>query len=134
MKMRTLYAVAAMAFAAAPLAGAQETKTQIVELGGQSADSLLLRYRFEAMWAIDAQRILLRDTQRDHYLLTLTEPCEKLDMHRNVTFVPALKDRIRSSVRYEVRDPAAEPCDIGRVEQIDKTRASALRAELAARN
>lgn len=134
MKVVTLSAIAAVALALVPQAMAQDVKTEIVELDGQRVESLLLRYPFEAMWAIDANRVLLRDTQRDHYLLTLDAPCEKLDMQRNVRFVPALKGRVREGVRYEVRDPVAEPCDIARIAQIDAAQASSLRAEFAARN
>jgi hypothetical protein len=59
----------------APAMGQSPRKTDMVELGGKSVDSLLLRYAFDATWAIDTQNILLRDTYRDYYKVTLKAPC-----------------------------------------------------------
>jgi hypothetical protein len=114
--------------AAAPAVGQPEKKTELVELDGKAVDSMLLRYAFDATWAVDEQHILVRDTYRDHYLVTLKSECEKLEMQRGIKFFPALAGRIRASLRYEVRDPVGQPCDITRVEQIDQERANELKA------
>jgi hypothetical protein len=128
--MKAMLAALLVAAMAAP-AVAQERKTELVDKDGEGVETLLLRYKFDAMWAVDQERILLRDTYRDHYLLTLEAPCEKLDMNRSVTFVPALAGRIKASLTYEARDKAGPPCDIAKVEWIGDERAAALRAEVA---
>jgi hypothetical protein len=114
--------------AAAPAMGQPERKTELVELDGKAVDSMLLRYAFDATWAVDEQHILVRDTYRDHYLVTLKNECEKLEMQRGIKFFPALTGRIRASLSYEVRDPVGQPCDISRVEQVDQARANELKA------
>ncbi len=132
MKVRMMSRCAAMLAAAVVVAApavAQESNTVLVDDKGEVVDSLLLRYRFEGMWALDDQRILLRDTYRDHYLITLEEPCPKLDMDRSVLFVPALSGRIRAARTYEVRDKAGEPCLISKVEWIEDAQAAELRQE-----
>jgi Family of unknown function (DUF6491) len=117
--------------AATPAVAQPDQKTELVNEDGQSVDSLLLRYAFDATWVIDDTHILMRDTFRDHYYVTLKEPCEKLDMQRDIKFVPALTGRILSSRRYETRDAAGPPCDIVKLEQIGSERAAELRASLA---
>lgn len=135
--MKTLIASVVMsaAMAAGLSAGpalAQSAKpTQLVDDKGATADSLLLRYAFEATWVIDNQRILVRDTHRDHYLISLKDKCEELDKDRGFVFFPALKDRVRASLHYEVRSKAGPYCDIGKIEQINSEAAASLRAELA---
>lgn len=128
--MRAMLAAILVAAVAAP-ATAQAPRTVLVDKDGEVVDTLLLRYAFDAMWAVDQERILLRDTYRDHYLLTLEAPCEKLDMNRSVTFVPALAGRIKASLTYEARDKAGPPCDIAKVEWVGREQAAALRAESA---
>jgi hypothetical protein len=123
--------IATATTAATTTAMAQAPSTVLVNEDGEVVDTLLLRYSFDAMWALDTQRILLRDSYRDHYLLTLDAPCEKLDMDRSVTFVPPLTGRIKASLTYEARDKAGPPCDIAKVEWIGKEQAAALRAEAA---
>lgn len=113
--------------AAAPAIGQPERKTELVDLG-KSVDSMLLRYAFEATWVVDDQHILVRDTYRDHYVVTLKDECEKLDMQRGFNFFPALSGSIKAGRQYEVRDRAGPPCDIVRVEKIDQGRANELRA------
>jgi hypothetical protein len=115
---------------AAPALAQQQTKTALVELDGGQVDTMLLRYPFEATWVIDDTHILLRDTYRDHYLITLKAPCKKLDMQRGINFVPALSGRIKASLTYEARDAVGPPCDITRVEQIADTKAAELRASV----
>jgi hypothetical protein len=128
--MRAMATALMVAALVAP-AAAQTPKTVLVDKDGEAVDTLLLRYKFDAMWAVGQDRILLRDTYRDHYLLTLEAPCEKLDMDRSVTFVPELAGRIKASLTYEARDRAGPPCDIAKVEWIGDERAAALRAEVA---
>lgn len=123
-------AVAAMA-SAAPATARQEPRTELVELGGAQVESLLLRYHFDATWAVSDTGILMRDTQRDYYLISLKAPCEKLGMQRGFTFVPALAGRVKAALSYEVRDVAGRPCDVARLEQISDARAAELRASLA---
>lgn len=125
-------ALAAGGFAIAPATGQETPKTAMVE-DGKQVDSLLLRYGFDATWAVDTQRVLLRDTYREHYLLTLKEPCAALDMQRGFKFVPALNGRVRESLRYELRNYKGAPCDIAQIEKINDTRAAELRAEVAAK-
>ena len=115
---------------AGPVAAQGDTKTVLVEKDGEQVDTMLLRYAFDAMWAVDETHILLRDTYRDHYLITLKEPCHKLEMQRGVTFVPALSGRIKASLIYEARDKVGPPCDLSRVEQIEDEKAAELRATI----
>ena len=117
---------------AAPAMGQPEKKTELVELG-KSVDTLLLRYGFEATWVVDSQNILLRDTYRDHYLVTLKDGCDALvDIKRSFKFFPELSGSLRAGRTYEVRNSVGAPCDIAKVEQIDDARAAELRAAVAA--
>jgi hypothetical protein len=119
--------------AAAPAMGQPEKKTELVKLGGESVDSMLLRYAFDATWVVDSQNILLRDTYRDHYLVSLKDGCDALvDIKRSFKFVPALTGSIRAGRTYEVRNSVGAPCDIVKIEQIDDARAQELRAAVAA--
>ena len=115
---------------AAPALAQGDNKTILVERDGTEVRTLLLRYPFEATWVIDESHILLRDTYRDHYLVTLKAPCAKLDMQRGIKFVPALAGRIKASLTYEARDPVGPPCDVTRVEGIEKAKAAELRATI----
>jgi hypothetical protein len=123
-------AVAAGFAASAPALAQGDAKTVLVKLDGTQVDTLLLRYPFDATWVIDDTHILLRDTYRDHYLITLKAPCQKLEMQRGIQFVPALSGRIKASLTYEARDKAGPPCDLTRVEQIADTKAAELRATI----
>jgi hypothetical protein len=135
--MKTLVASllvsAAMAAGAmvAPALAQEAKKTELVNAKGETVDSLLLRYAFDATWVIDSQRILVRDAHRDHYLVTLKEKCDALDLDRDFKFFPVLHDRIRSSLNYEVRNPVGPICDIGKVAFVSDGAAKDLRAELA---
>jgi hypothetical protein len=117
--------------AVAPALAQAPAKTVMVDGKGATVDSLLLRWRFEATWVIDNNRILLRDAHRDHYLLTINDGCEKLDMDRAFKIFPEMAGRIYSSLRYEVRDKAGPYCDISKIEQVNAEAAASLRAELA---
>jgi hypothetical protein len=130
----SLASVAVVGLAAAPAIGQPEKKTELVELGKGSVDTLLLRYAFEATWVVDQKNILLRDTYRDHYVVTLKDECEQLDMQRSFKFFPALAGNILAGRQYEVRDRTGEPCDIVRIEQVDTERANELRAASKARD
>jgi hypothetical protein len=124
--------LAAMAAGLATPALAQDAKhTQLLDDTGAAVDSLLLRYDFEATWVIDNERILVRDTQRNHYLISLKGKCAELDKDRSFAFFPVLKDRVRASLHYEVRSKAGPYCDIGKIEEINAQAAASLRAELA---
>jgi hypothetical protein len=123
---------AAMAAGLAAPVLAQEAKhTQLVDDKGATVDSLLMRYALEATWVIDNQRILIRDAHRDHYLISLKDKCEELDKDRSFVFFPALTNRVRASLHYEVRSKVGPYCDIGKIEQINSAAAASLRAELA---
>jgi hypothetical protein len=123
-------AVAAGFAAGAPALAQGETKTVLVEKDGTEVRTMLLRYPFEATWVIDDTHILMRDTYRDHYLITLKAPCQKLEMQRGIQFVPSLSGRIKASLTYEARDKAGPPCDLSRVEQIEDAKAIELRATI----
>jgi hypothetical protein len=116
---------------AAPVVAQDARHTQLVDGKGATVDSLLMRYGLEATWVIDNQRILIRDTHRDHYLISLKDKCEELDKDKSFGFFPALKDRVRASLHYEVRSRAGPYCDIGKIEKINSEAAASLRAELA---
>ena len=124
-------ALAASVFAVAPAIAEPDVKTQLVDGSGKQVDSLLLRYGFDATWVLDDQKVLLRDTYLDHYLVTLAAPCEWMDRSTAFKFFPALTNRVRASLRYEVRDNAHENCDIAKVEKISTEAAKTLRAENA---
>lgn len=111
--------------AAAMLAGpavAQERNTDLVD-EGTSVDSLLLRYHFDAMWALDDENLLLRDTYRDHYQVTFDKACTWIDQPRAVVFVPALTSRIRASLPYEARDKNGQICEVAKIAKIPKDEA-----------
>jgi hypothetical protein len=116
---------------AAPALAQGATNTTLVDDKGATVNSLLLRYRFDATWVIDNQRILVRDAHRDHYLISLKDPCKELDRDHSFVFFPALKDRVRASLTYEVRSKVGPYCDITKIEQINSEAAASLRAELA---
>ena len=97
---------------------------------GAEVRTMLLRYPFEATWVIDDTHILLRDTYRDHYLITLKAPCQKLEMQRGIEFVPNLAGRVKASLTYEARDRVGPPCELSRVEQIEDAKAIELRATI----
>ena len=120
------------AFAVAPAMAQEAQKTGMIE-DGKPVDNLLLRYAFDATWVVDTQHVLMRDTYRDHYVLTLKEPCEALDMQRGFNFVPALSGQVREGRRYELRNYKGAPCDITQIEKIDNARAAELRAAVAAK-
>jgi hypothetical protein len=106
-------------------------KTVMVNGKGATVDSLLLRWRFDATWVIDNHRILMRDANRDHYLITMKDECKKLDLDRNFIIFPELRDRVYSSLSYEVRDKAGPYCTITSIEQVNSEQAASLRSELA---
>src|SRR5262245_34224170 len=106
-----------LAGAAAPALAQTPGKALMVNGKGATVDSLLLRYAFDATWVIDNHRILLRDTHRDNYLITMKDACEKLELDRQFIIFPELKDRVYASLKYEVRDKAGPYCDITSIEQ-----------------
>lgn len=134
--MRTVIAAVAAALAAsaviAPAVAAPEQKTELADQG-KPVDSLLLRYGFDATWVVDSQTILLRDTYRDHYVVTMDQPCEWLELDRSFFFFPKLADRVRAARFYEVRDNAHENCTISKIEKVSSETAQGLREKLAAR-
>lgn len=101
----------------APALAAPDRKTELVDMG-KPVDSLLLRYRFESVWVLDGQTVLLRDSYRDHYLVTLARPCEWMDRSRAFHFFPKLANRVRASLSYELRDDMHENCDVAKLEKI----------------
>jgi len=117
--------------AAAPALAQAPAKTVMVNGKGATVDSLLLRWKFDATWVIDNHRILIRDANRDHYLVTMKDECKKLELDRNFAFFPALTDRVYSSLSYEVRDKAGPYCTITSIEQVNSEQAASLRSELA---
>ena len=123
-------AVAAGFVASAPALAQNDAKTVLVEKDGTQVDTMLLRYPFDATWVVDDTHILMRDTYRQHYLITLKAPCKKLEMQRGIQFVPALAGRIKAAITYEARDKVGQPCDVTRVEQIEKEKAAELRATI----
>ena len=118
------------AFVVAPAMAQDAQKTAMVD-DGKPVDSLLLSYAFDATWVVDTQHVLMRDTYRDHYVLTLKEPCEALDMQRGFKFVPELSGQVREGRRYELRNYKGAPCDITQIEKVDNARAAVLRAATA---
>lgn len=122
--------LAACAAAIAPAAAEPERRTEIAD-NGKAVDSLLLRYRFDATWVLNTQSILLRDTYREYYVLTLDEPCEWIAFAHPFFFFPELEDRVRAELTYDVRDDKHEICDIAKIEKVSGATAKELRAKLA---
>ncbi len=118
------------AAAMAPAVAAPERRTETVD-DGKAVDSLLMRYRFDATWVLNPTSILLRDTYREHYLLTLKESCGWIELSNPFTFFPELKQRVRADRSYEIRDNLHENCDIARIEKVSSETARELRAKLA---
>lgn len=124
----SLVALIAAASLAAPALGETGRKTELVDLDGASVDRLQLRYNFDAVWVIDTQNILYRDTSRDHYLVTLKETCEQIDVRsRRFNFFPSWSHRLLASNTYEVQPEVGPECDVARVEQVGDDRANTLR-------
>jgi hypothetical protein len=115
------------ALAAAPAAGQPDRKTELVALGGASVDKLQLRYDIDAGWLVDNQNILYRDAHRDHYLVTLKNPCAQLDVRsRGFEFRFGDPWQLLASRAYEVRPDAGPHCSVARIEQVDDARADTL--------
>src|SRR5262245_39381823 len=112
--IKSVIVSAALLGVAAPVLAQTPGPTVMVDGKGATVDSLNLRWKFDATWVIDNKRILLRDANMDHYLITLKDDCKKLDMDRDFAIFPALAGRVYSSRRYEVRDKAGPYCDINR--------------------
>lgn len=121
--MKKTALILAAVLLAAP-AVAQERVTDMVD-EGQPVDSLLLRYRFEGLWALDKQNVLLRDSYREHYQITFEETCNWVDLPRSVNFVPPLSGRVRASLPYEARDKNGQICMIARIAKVPKAEAMA---------
>lgn len=114
---------------ASPAMG-EPTGTELIDVEGKSVDGLQLRHDFDAGWVIDNQNLLYRDTSRAHYLVTLQEACRQLDVRgRRFHFFPSWSWRVTASQSYEIRPEAGPRCDVARIEMVDGTRASTLRAE-----
>jgi hypothetical protein len=113
---------------AAPALGQPETKTELVDLDGATVDEMHLRYDFDAAWVVDNQNILMRDTHRDFYLVTLKEACPRLDVRRErFSFRPTEVWKLRAHYSYEVRPSAGPWCDVGRFSRVDDAKAGELR-------
>jgi hypothetical protein len=119
----------AATLAATPALGEEASRrTELIDLAGKSVDVIQLRYDFDASWVIDNRSILYRDVHRDHYLVTLREPCTQLDnRRRSFKFFPSWTWRLLSSNTYEVQPRRGRECDVGKIEQIDTVRATMLR-------
>lgn len=129
--IKSLVVSAVLLGAAAPALAQAPGKTVMVDGKGATVDSLYMRWALDATWVIDNKRILIRDSNRNHYLVTLKNECKKLELDREFAFFPQLQGRIYSSLSYEVRDKAGPYCDIGKIEEVNSEVASNLRAELA---
>jgi hypothetical protein len=118
-----------MTAAALPAMGQERTrKTELLDVDGKSVDRLQLRYDFDAGWVIDNQNLLYRDVNRDHYLVTLKEPCTQIDVRsRSFRFFPSWSWQLLATNDYEVKPEAGEECDIARIEQVDDAKAATLR-------
>ena len=127
-KLIALPLVMAAAALAAPALAQAEKKTELVKLG-ESVDTLQIRYNFDAGWVVDNRNLLYRDHHDDHYLVTLKQACGQLDVRgRSFKFFPSWSWQLTSERAYEVRPRAGQPCEIGRVEQVDDAKADTLRA------
>lgn len=124
---RLLIAGACLAMLAAPAAMA-EPRTELVK-DGKAVNNMLLRYKFDAVWVVDAERILSRDVNFDHYLVTLDKPCNWLLLQKEFYFYP-MGDRLRQSLPYDIRDDENPNCNVKRIETIDRQTAQTLREKL----
>jgi hypothetical protein len=115
---------------AAPAAAAEELarKTELVDVDGRSVDRLQLRYHFDAGWVIDNQNLLYRDTNRDHYLVTLKEACKQIDVRsRQFRFFPSWSWELLATKTYEVKPEVGQECDVAKIARVDESRANTLR-------
>lgn len=124
----TLVTVVTVAgLAAAPAPAEPTRKTELVELG-KTVDKLQLYYDVDAVWLVDNQNILYRDTYRDHYLVTLKAACKQLEVRgRGFNFFPSWSWQLLATRTYEVRPEAGERCGVAKVEQVDDAKADRLR-------
>jgi hypothetical protein len=124
----SLVVLMAAAALAAPALGQAEKKTELVDRDGRNVDSLQLRYRFDAGWVINNQNLLYRDTSDAHYLVTLKEACEQIDIRgRDFKFFPSWSYQLYASRNYDVVPEAGARCDVARIEKVNKARANTLR-------
>ncbi len=121
------FAALAVVLAASPIVAEQPVKTELVGIDGERTDSLRVRDYIIGSWVIDNQNILYSDTARGHYLVTLKDECPGIMAPRRFTFEPADPWRLKTEGTYKVRPWAGRPCDVARIEQIDRAKAGALR-------
>lgn len=114
-------------------------KTELTDIGGTSVDRLQLPYDFNRGWVIDDRTMLYRGTNRDHYLLTLKEPCRLLNnghSARHVKFFPSWTWELKASKSYDLKPRAGRgagrECDVAAISVIDEARADELREAGAA--
>ena len=92
-------------------------------------DTISLRGESYSTWVIDNKNILYRDSRQDYYLVTLKEACRTLEIRSSrFDFHPANPWQLRASYAYEVRPHAGSPCEVARIAQLDKDRATPLRS------
>ena len=124
-----LVALVIGAVIAAPVLGEEPAKkTELIDVSGQSVDKLQLRYNFDAGWVIDNKNLLYRDVTKDHYLVTLKEPCTQIDVRsRSFKFFPSWSWELLTTKSYEVKPEAGQECEVARIEQVDDAKATTLR-------
>ena len=120
----------AASFAAPATSDELTRKTELVDLDGKSVDRMQLRYDFDAGWVISNQTLLYRDTNRDHYLVTLKEPCKQIDVRaRTFKFFPSWSWELLATRTYEVKPEVGKECDVAQIARIDESKATTLREE-----
>ena len=131
-----------LTLAAAPAwSDEQVHKTELTDISGTSVDRLQLPYDFDWSWVIDDRTMLYRGTNRDHYLVTLKEPCRLLNNSRSARRVSFLTEtdmgwELKASKSYHLKPVtgrgAGRECDVAAISMIDEARADELREAGAA--
>lgn len=116
---RTLLVLAAACGLALPALAEPKMKTGLVGEDGQRVQALPLLYNFNAVWVVDAQRVLYRDDSRQYYLVTLKQACPVLAIKgRGIAFLPNPEWRLHTTRSYEIRPAAGKPCDVSEIAKI----------------
>lgn len=116
-----------LAALAAPAMGDEQRRTDLV-IGGKAVDSFYMRSgAVEQLWVLNDQNVLMRNPQRDLYLISFAEGCSWIDRMENFQFVPALGGNMRAGKSYEARNRDERVCKVAGIREVaSKAEADAL--------
>lgn len=119
----------ALALAGLLAAGPAWAQTAMVDVSGKEVSTLLMRYKINTRSSPTDRHVLLRDVTRDHYLITLDEPCMSLKFDQGFSFRPPIEIRARASERYDLLFANGRDCRITKIQQVASKKAGIALAE-----